>query len=180
MKLFDRWARLLEEAPQEKVHAPFVTELQAAGFLKVRRGRWAHGGDCIVLSAGQCIRAAPQKASLNSPRHVPAATHLLHPPALPLPHPAPPPQGDDMTERFLRIMIQLAVQHCLRSEAAAAAAMPPGAPRPAPLSFIAVDAAVRLFVCLITQHGGGNSLFVKVRADMAGQRGLRLTLTKSE
>lgn len=39
MKLFDRWARLLEEAPQEKVHAPFVTELQAAGFLKVgRRG----------------------------------------------------------------------------------------------------------------------------------------------
>ena len=74
-----------------------------------------------------------------------------------------PPQGDDMTERFLRIMIQLAVQHCLRSEAAAAASLPPGAPRPAALSFIAVDAAVRLFVCLITQHGGGNSLLVKVR-----------------
>jgi CCR4-NOT transcription complex subunit 1 len=109
MKLFDRWARLLEEAPQEKVHAPFVTELQAAGFLK----------------------------------------------------------GDEMTERFLRIMIQLAVQHCLRSEAAAAASMPPGAPRPAPLSFIAVDAAVRLFVCLITQHGGGNSLFVKVLGILA-------------
>ena len=35
MKLFDRWARLLEEAPQEKVHAPFVQDLQAAGFLKV-------------------------------------------------------------------------------------------------------------------------------------------------
>lgn len=72
-----------------------------------------------------------------------------------------------MTERFLRIMIQLAVQHCLRSEAAAAASMPPGAPRPAPLSFIAVDAAVRLFVCLITQHGGGNSLFVKVLGILA-------------
>lgn len=37
MKLFDRWARLLEESPQEKVHAPFVQELQQAGFLKVRR-----------------------------------------------------------------------------------------------------------------------------------------------
>ena len=59
-----------------------------------------------------------------------------------------------MTERFLRIMVQLAVQHCLRSEAAAAANLPPGAPRPTALSFIAVDAAVRLFVCLITQHGG--------------------------
>ena len=67
-----------------------------------------------------------------------------------------------MTERFLRIMIQLAVQHCLRSEAAAAANLPPGAARPTALSFIAVDAAVRLFVCLITQHGGGSSLFVKV------------------
>ena len=43
MRLFDRWARLLEEAPQEKVHAPFVQELQQAGFLKVggRAGaRW--------------------------------------------------------------------------------------------------------------------------------------------
>lgn len=109
MKLFDRWARLLEEAPQEKVHAPFVTELQQAGFLK----------------------------------------------------------GDDMTERFLRIMIQLAVQHCLRSEAAAAANLPPGAPRPTALSFIAVDAAVRLFVCLITQHGGGPSLFTKVLGILA-------------
>ncbi|KAL4458253.1 hypothetical protein ABPG75_013118 [Micractinium tetrahymenae] len=109
MKLFDRWARLLEEAPQEKVHAPFVQELQQAGFLK----------------------------------------------------------GDDMTERFLRIMIQLAVQHCLRSEAAAAANLPPGAPRPTALSFIAIDAAVRLFVCLITQHGGGPALLTKVLGILA-------------
>ena len=53
MKLFDRWARLLEEAPQEKVHAPFVTELQAAGFLKVwGRGR-REGGRCQPV-AGCC------------------------------------------------------------------------------------------------------------------------------
>lgn len=69
-----------------------------------------------------------------------------------------------MTERFLRIMIQLAVQHCLRSEAAAVANLPPGAPRPTALSFIAIDAAVRLFVCLITQHGGGPALLTKVGA----------------
>lgn len=42
MKLFDRWARLLEESPQERVHAPFVQELQAAGFLKV--GLMGRGG----------------------------------------------------------------------------------------------------------------------------------------
>lgn len=46
MKLFDRWARLLEEAPQEKVHAPFVTELQAAGFLKVWGGAGGGRGRC--------------------------------------------------------------------------------------------------------------------------------------
>lgn len=72
-----------------------------------------------------------------------------------------------MTERFLRIMIQLAVQHCLRSEAAAVANLPPGAPRPTALSFIAIDAAVRLFVCLITQHGGGPALLTKVCAQAA-------------
>ena len=45
MKLFDRWARLLEERPQERVHAGFVQELQAAGFLKV--GRWLGGGAVV-------------------------------------------------------------------------------------------------------------------------------------
>ena len=52
MKLFDRWARLLEEAPQEKVHAPFVAELQQAGFLKARV---ATPGGCgtAVLGCGR-------------------------------------------------------------------------------------------------------------------------------
>lgn len=72
-----------------------------------------------------------------------------------------------MTDRFLRIMIQLAVQHCLRSEAAALAAQPPGVPRPAPLNFVAVDACVRLMVCLVQQHGGGPSLFAKVLGILA-------------
>lgn len=34
--LFDRWAALVEDSPGEKVHAPFVSHLQQAGFLKVR------------------------------------------------------------------------------------------------------------------------------------------------
>lgn len=72
-----------------------------------------------------------------------------------------------MTDRFLRIMVQLAVQHCLRSEAQALAAAPPGAPRPAALNFVAVDACVRLMVCLVQQHGGGPSLFAKVLGIMA-------------
>ena len=59
-------------------------------------------------------------------------------------------------------MVQLAVQHCLRSEAAAAAALPPGAPRPAQLSYVAVDAAARLFVCLVSQHGGGPPLLARI------------------
>ena len=104
MKVFDRWARLVEEAPAERAHAGFVGELRALGLLG----------------------------------------------------------GEDGGEAFLRIMTQLAVQHCLRSEAAALAATPPGAPRPAGLSFVAVDACVRLMVCLVTQHGGGPALFSRV------------------
>ena len=44
MKLFDRWARLLEEQPLERVHAPFVRELQQSGFLKVSAGAWVRVG----------------------------------------------------------------------------------------------------------------------------------------
>ena len=65
--------------------------------------------------------------------------------------------SEEATERFVRVMASLAVAHCLRSEAAA----PAGGPRSA-LSFVAVDAFVRLMVCLITQHGGGPPLFSRI------------------
>lgn len=71
--------------------------------------------------------------------------------------------GEEASERFLRVMTQLAVAHCLRSEIAA----PPGAPRPGALSFIAIDAYVRLMVCLITQHGGGAALLSRVLGAVA-------------
>lgn len=100
MKAFDRWARLLEESPGERVHAAFVKELRDLGLLG----------------------------------------------------------GEEATERFVRVMATLAVAHCLRSEATAAAAQPPGTPRQATLSFVAVDAFVRLMVCLVAQHGGGPAL----------------------
>ena len=70
--------------------------------------------------------------------------------------------NEEATERFVRVMASLAVQHCLRSESLAAAAVPAGTPRPASLSFVAVDAFVRLMVCLVTQHGGGPPLFSRI------------------
>lgn len=121
-----------------------------------RQGGRTGAGEAVWCGLA-CGHAACKHAACPAPALGPA------PPTSNCPPRPPHAQGDEMTERFLRIMIQLAVQHCLRSEAAAAANLPPGAPRPAALSFIAVDAAVRLFVCLITQHGGGNSLYVKVR-----------------
>ena len=45
--------------------------------------------------------------------------------------------------------------------------MPAGTPRPAVLSFVAVDAFVRLMVCLITQHGGGPPLCARVLGILA-------------
>lgn len=109
MKAFDKWARLLEENPGERVHMGFVQELRETGLLG----------------------------------------------------------NEEATERFVRVMASLAVAHCLRSEATAAAAVPAGTPRPATLSFVAVDAFVRLMVCLVTQHGGGPPLFSRVLGILA-------------
>ena len=65
----------------------------------------------------------------------------------------------------------------------ALAAQPPGAPRPAELNFVAVDACVRLMVGLVQQHGGRQALFAKVLGIMAvvlqrweGGRGYRTGL----
>lgn len=111
MKLFDRWARLLEEMPSERQHSAFVQELHAAGLLAT----------------------------------------------------------EEMRERYVRIMIQLAVQHCLRSETvqSVAASAGAGGVRGSQLSFIAVDAFVKLMVCLVTQHGGGVPLLSKILGTLA-------------
>jgi hypothetical protein len=50
-------------------------------------------------------------------------------------------QGDDMTDRFLRIMTNLAVSHSLGNETSAQ--------RPSQLSYLALDAYVRLIVLLV-------------------------------
>lgn len=71
--------------------------------------------------------------------------------------------GEEATARYLRIMTQLAVTHCLRSEISST----PAGPRPTTLSYIAVDAYVRLMVCLITQHGGGPPLLSRVLGAVA-------------
>lgn len=50
---------------------------------------------------------------------------------------------DDLTERFFRILTELAVRHCASSETAAL----PG--QPVAVSFIATDALARLVVTLV-------------------------------
>jgi len=44
-ELFDRWVRLVEDAPCDKVHEKFVEEARAAGLLKAR----AASRHCPVL-----------------------------------------------------------------------------------------------------------------------------------
>ncbi len=71
---------------------------------------------------------------------------------------------DDLTDRFLRTLTELAVAHCLASAEAAAAAAAAGAgARPeaagsGPLSFIATDALVSFIVALVVQLNGGEAL----------------------
>ena len=52
-------------------------------------------------------------------------------------------QGDELTDRFLRILTELAVTHCLSGESGAVTM------RPGLLYFVAIDAYVRLLVLLI-------------------------------
>jgi CCR4-NOT transcription complex subunit 1 len=72
---------------------------------------------------------------------------------------------DDNTDRMLRTLVELAVQHCLQSETATP--RQDGTFGPGPLSFLAVDPLVKLVVCLTSAHGGGEkflSRFLTVTA----------------
>lgn len=53
-------------------------------------------------------------------------------------------QGEELTDRFLRILTDLAVNHCLTGESSSMTM------RPGLLYFVAVDAYVRLLTMLIT------------------------------
>jgi CCR4-NOT transcription complex subunit 1 len=95
--LFEEFARRCVMSPDEKLHAPFVAQLRAAGLLAM----------------------------------------------------------DDATDRMLRVLIELAVAHCLASETPGV--RPDGSPAPGPLSFLALDPLVKLAACLTLGHGGGEA-----------------------
>ncbi|KIY96495.1 CCR4-NOT transcription complex subunit 1 [Monoraphidium neglectum] len=62
---------------------------------------------------------------------------------------------DDATDRMLRVLVELAVAHCLASETPGV--RPDGGPAPGPLSFLALDPLVKLAACLTLVHGGGEA-----------------------
>ena len=63
-------------------------------------------------------------------------------------------QGDELTDRFLRILTELAVTHCLSGESGVVTM------RPGLLYFVAIDAYVRLLVLLINgEHRALVALF---------------------
>ena len=73
--------------------------------------------------------------------------------------------GDEGTnDKFFRIMTQLAVTHCLRSDAQSGMQ---AQGRLAPLTFVAIDAHVRLMVTLVAYHGGGQDLLTQVLGGVA-------------
>jgi len=62
---------------------------------------------------------------------------------------------DEATDRMLRVLVELAVAHCLASETPGV--RPDGSPAPGPLSFLALDPLVKLAACLTLVHGGGEA-----------------------
>ena len=80
-----------------------------------------------------------------------------------------PVQNDDLTERFFRNMTELAVIHCLNS--ARVEPRQPNAPgaQPQPvLNYVAVDALVKLAVCLVTGIYAPGTCSIKNDACLAG------------
>lgn len=72
--------------------------------------------------------------------------------------------GDDETnDKFFRIMTQLAVTHCLRSEVQSSVSQG----RPGAVNFVAIDAFVRLVVTLVVYHSGGKKLLAKLLGAVA-------------
>ena len=72
--------------------------------------------------------------------------------------------GDDETnDKFFRVMTQLAVTHCLRSEVQSNVSQG----RPGAVNFVAIDAFVRLMVTLVVYHGGGKDLLGKILGAIA-------------
>mmetsp|Transcript_10455 Transcript_10455/g.28626 ORF Transcript_10455/g.28626 Transcript_10455/m.28626 type:complete len:1846 (+) Transcript_10455:184-5721(+) len=72
--------------------------------------------------------------------------------------------GDDETnDKFFRVMTQLAVTHCLRSEVQSSVSQG----RPGAVNFVAIDAFVRLMVTLVLYHGGGKALLAKILGAVA-------------
>ena len=72
--------------------------------------------------------------------------------------------GDDETnDKFFRVMTQLAVTHCLRSEVQSGVSQG----RPGAVNFVAIDAFVRLMVTLVVYHRGGKELLTKILGAVA-------------
>lgn len=67
---------------------------------------------------------------------------------------------DDTTDRMLRILIEMAVNHCLASESVSA--RPDGSAAPGTLSYLATDPLVKLVVCLTVAYGGADAFFTRV------------------
>lgn len=73
--------------------------------------------------------------------------------------------GDDETnDKFFRVMTQLAVTHCLRSEVQAGGT---GQARTGTINFVAIDAHVRLMVTLVLYHRGGKDLLSRILGAIA-------------
>ena len=72
--------------------------------------------------------------------------------------------GDDETnDKFFRVMTQLAVTHCLRSEVQSGVSQG----RHGAVNFVAIDAFVRLVVTLVVYHQGGKDLLAKILGAVA-------------
>ena len=70
--LFDRWAALVDENPQEKVHAGLVQHLQKAGFLEVHPREsfphvrvycWHRSASLAAATRPRCIGAQHEVAA---------------------------------------------------------------------------------------------------------------------
>lgn len=71
---------------------------------------------------------------------------------------------EEKNDKFFRVMTQLAVTHCLRSEVQTGGT---AHSRSGTINFVAIDAHVRLMVTLVLYHGGGKELLSRILGAIA-------------
>jgi CCR4-NOT transcription complex subunit 1 len=148
--LFEDFARRAMAAPEEKQHAAFVGQLRSGGLLNMDDVTERMLRILVELAVNHCLQVSSLWRGFEVQGLI-RGFGVWGQPALRLPLP------------FLVPSLPLThMSHALpppnhHAQSEAPVPRPDGSQGPGPLSFLAIDPLVKLIVCLVSAHGGGEA-----------------------